>query len=139
MTVSTGEDRFLGRTAELLPVQVRETTDVFGHRRPKSPSRRPDFVLIQREDSAVKKITIGEVKYTRSPRTAANGLEQLYRYMIYARETTGTSPAYFTTGPEHFETPTVHGYLCVDKVQYDREPAGNVSIVEVGDPITPPL
>jgi hypothetical protein len=135
-----GEDRFLGRLTELLSMQERETKEVFGHRRPTKKSRLPDFVLLRRENDIVQDIAIGEVKYTRSSQTAANGLEQLYRYMIFARETLGTQPRYFTAAPDHFETPTVHGYLCVDDIEIEREPAGNVSVMAVGDEFpNPPL
>ena len=134
-----GEERYLGRSAELLAMQERETTEVFDHRRPRSKSRYPDFVLLRRERGEVYDIAIGEVKYTRNPQTAAKGLEELYRYMIFARETSDSVPSYFTEGPDHFETPNVYGYLCVDKIDSEREPAGNVSLVEVGDTIDPPF
>lgn len=134
-----GEDRYLGRTAELLATQERETKGVFGHRRPHSKTRYPDFVLLRREDGRVKDIALGEVKYSRDKSTAAKGLEELYRYMIFARETAGDTPSYFTSSPDHYETPNVYGFLCLDRIDAQREPAGNVSICEVGDSIEPPF
>ncbi|SEP17306.1 hypothetical protein SAMN04487948_11861 [Halogranum amylolyticum] len=134
-----GESRFLGRTADLLAIQEAESTGVFGHRRPKAKTRRPDFTLIRREDGEVKDIAIGEVKYTRNASTAASGLEELYRYMIFARETATVEPPYFTSEPNHFETPGIHGFLCVDEVDQRREPKGNVTVVEVGDTISLPF
>ncbi|WP_137288117.1 hypothetical protein [Natronorubrum halophilum] len=134
-----GEDRYLGRTTELLTIQEQETEAVFGHRRPSSKSRYPDFVLLRREGGTVTDIAIGEVKYTRRGQTAAKGLEELYRYMIFARDMSNSDPSYFTAGPNHFETPNVYGYLCVDKIAPKREPAGNVSVVQVGEAISPPF
>lgn len=134
-----GEDRYLGRTAELLSVQETESMEVFGYRRPKERSRRPDFVLLRREEGEVIDIAIGEVKYTRRESTAADGLEQLYRYLIFARQTDTPKPSYLTTQPDHFATPTVHGFLCVDEVDTHRDPAGNISILSVGDEFDPPF
>lgn len=132
-----GEDQYLGRTTELLTTQERETTAVFGHRRPKSSRRRPDFTLLRRENEEITDIALGEVKYTRKKSTAATGLEELYRYMIFARELADNR--YFTNSPNHFETANIHGYLCVDKVSQHQEPDGNVSIFQVGDEINPPF
>ncbi len=132
-----GEDRYLGRTAELLTTQERESSAVFGHRRPKSRSRRPDFTLLRREERGITDIALGEVKYTRKRSTAANGLEKLYRYLIFARES--STGKYFTTGPDHFTTPNVHGFLCVDEVEQYGEPDGNISILQVGDEIQAPF
>lgn len=134
-----GEDRYLGRTAELLTTQERETKAVFGHQRPRAKTRYPDFVLLRREEGEVRDIALGEVKYTRKQGTAAKGLEELYRYMVFAREIMTSYPSYFTTGPDHFRTPNVHGYLCVDEVDIAREPAGNVTVREIGDTIDPPF
>lgn len=134
-----GESRYLGRTSELLTMQEREVKGVFGLQRKRSKSRRPDFVLIRRKGDSVCDIAIGEVKYTRNQQTAADGLEELYRYMIFARESTRSKPAYFTSGPGHFETPNVHGYLCLDKIDLEREPNGNISVVEVGGTVEAPF
>lgn len=132
-----GEDRFLGRTTELLATSERESSEVFGHRRPKARSRRPDFTLLRRKNGTITDIALGEVKYTRKRSTAANGLEQLYRYLIFARES--IDGKYFTVGPDHFATPDVHGFLCVDEVEQYDEPTGNISIQQVGDEMQSPF
>lgn len=58
--------------------------------------------------------------------------------MIFARETASSNRTYFTAGPEHLETPTIHDFLCVDKLN-SNPPNGNATIVETGSNIESPF
>lgn len=133
------DDRYLRRLDQLLTSQTESTNAVFGHRRPSNPKElRPDFVLLRRhiETKAIEQIAIGEVKYTQKQSTAADGLEELLEYMIYARKTSnkdGSRNPYFTTSPDHFDTPTMHGFLCLDQVQHSAVDCPSVDILEFGD------
>jgi len=140
-----GDDRYLRRLDQLLSTQTSSINAVFGHRRPSAPNElRPDFVLLRRETDtkAVERIAIGEVKYTRKRSTAADGLEELLEYMIYARRLTSESESedpYFTTGPDHFDTPAAHGFLCIDQVRHSGIGHSSVSILEFEDDFERPF
>ncbi|MFD1588144.1 hypothetical protein ACFR9U_14260 [Halorientalis brevis] len=140
---SKDEDRYLRRLDHLLNTQARSTEAVFGHQRPTSPDeRRPDFVLLRRDvdTDEIERIAIGEVKYTRLQSTAADGLEELLEYMIYARkEKNGSETRYFTTGPDHFATPAVQGFLCIDQVPHSAVGDPSVDILEFGDRVSRPF
>lgn len=141
----SGDDRYLRRLDHLLNLQTRSTEAVFGRRRPSRPEElRPDFVLVRRDrkTETIDQIAIGEVKYTRNPSTAADGLEELLEYMIYARKTSSKDSSknpYFTSGPDHFDTPTIHGFLCVDGVQHSTVELSSVDILEFGDDFERPF
>jgi hypothetical protein len=132
-----GDDYYLQRLDHLLSTQTTSTEAVFGHCRPTDPDElRPDFVLLHRDvdTDEIERIAVGEVKYTRNQSTAADGLEELLEYMIYTRkETSGSETRYFTTGPDHFTTPTVQGFLCIDRVPHSAVGYPSVGILEFGD------
>ncbi len=140
---SKDEDRYLRRLDHLLNKQTKSTDAVFGHRRPTNPDElRPDFVLLRRDidTDEIERIAIGEVKYTRLQSTAADGLEELLEYMIYARnEKSRPGSRYFTTGPDHFETPSVHGFLCIDRVPHSVVEEPSVEILEYDDEVSRPF
>ncbi|MCL9818393.1 hypothetical protein [Natronocalculus amylovorans] len=132
-------DRYLRRLDYLLTHQMESTSAIFGHSRPSNPSElRPDFALLRRntETKAIERIAIGEVKYTRRPPTAADGLEELLKYMIYARKTRSENESensYFTNSPDHFDTRNIHGFLCLDQVPHSAVGYPSVDILEFGD------
>lgn len=140
-----GDDRYLRRLDHLLSTQTTSTEAVFDHRRPTDPDQlRPDFVLLRRDvdTEELERIAIGEVKYTRKQSTAADGLEELLEYMIYARKTStgsGSETPYFTTGPDHFATPTMQGFLCIDRVAHSDVGYPSIDIVEFGEDFDRPF
>jgi len=140
---SKDDDRYLRRLDNLLNTQTKSTEAVFGHQRPTGPDeRRPDFVLLRRDvdTEKIERVGIGEVKYTRRRSTAADGLEELLEYMIYAqKEKNGSETPYLTTGPDHFATTTVQGFLCIDQVPHSAVRPASVDILEFGDAFPRPF
>ncbi|WP_255170055.1 hypothetical protein [Natrononativus amylolyticus] len=127
----SGEDRYLARTARWLTLRESERKGVFGKSASRKKERRPDFVLLRFDDDTVTDIAIGEVKYTRKASTAANGLEELYRYLLFARASNGNEFPYFVTEVDELDAASVHGFLCVDRVDPSRDPEGPVTILDI--------
>lgn len=74
-------------------------------------SGRPDILIEQYEDDSLKKIWIGEVKYTDLKQTFSRGLKELVEYLYFAHSEDG----YLTDSGDEVE---MKGILVVDDMEY---------------------
>jgi len=100
---------------------------------------RPDLLVevydTSGDDDVLSELLIGEMKYTGSEQTFADGLKELLEYLKYAREDAEAQ------GYLQDQMDTLHGVLVVDAVDFEQPSNEEISVLNTkmlrGDPELP--
>ena len=90
-------------------------------------SGRPDMLVEHREGESLKKLFIGEVKYSGSEHTFSKGLKELIQYLYFAQDDDGYK---LSEDEEDFE---LKGILFMDKKEYLAKETLNEDNKVIGD------